>query len=80
MIKQLKEKHMPEDKMNLVDEKVELNKIRINSTDDPKVLFDKITSVETRFSTKLHKIKEKDKIAIMLSQAPIQHESVLANE
>ena len=36
----------PEDVMSLVDEKVELNKIRMNFTDNPKVLLEKITSVK----------------------------------
>ena len=49
VIKKLKDKFKFEDIMSLVDEKVELNKIKIKSIDDPKVLFDQITAVETRF-------------------------------
>ena len=66
--------------IDLVDENFELSKIRINSTDDPKALLDKITSVETRFSTKTHKIKEEKKTSVMLSQAPMKHKSALTKE
>ena len=57
--------------MSLVDEKVELNKIRMSPSEDPKNLFDWITAVETQFNTKRHKIKEEEKIAVVLSQVPI---------
>ena len=80
VIKKLKNKYKPQDIMSLVDKKVELNKIKMKATDDPKVLFDQITAVETRFQTKTHQIKEEDKIAIILSQAPMKYKTVLTNE
>ena len=80
VMKHLKEKHEPEDTTSLVDEKVELNKIRMNLTDDPKVLFDKITSAKTRFSTKTHKIKEEEQIAVTLKQVSMKFKHELTNE
>ena len=52
----------------------------MNANDDPKVLFDQIMAVETRFQIKTHKIKEKEKITVILSQALIQYKSVLTNK
>ena len=40
VIKQLKKKYKPKDIISLVNEKVELNKIRMKSTDNLKLLFD----------------------------------------
>jgi len=53
--------------MSLVNETVELNKIRMSSSENLKLLFDRIKSVETQFNTKTHKIKEEEKIAVILS-------------
>ena len=47
VVKQLKEKYKPEHIMSLVNEKVELNKIRMSPSENPKLLFDRIKSVET---------------------------------
>ena len=64
----------------MVDEKIELNKIHMSPSENPKCLFDKIKSVETRFNTKMYKTKEEEKIAVVLSQAPLQCKSTLTNE
>ena len=66
--------------MILVDEKVKLNKIKMKSTDNSKVLFNQITAVETRFQIKTHQIKEKEKIAVILSQALMKYKTVLTNK
>ena len=66
--------------MSLVDEKVELAKIRMKPKDDPKVLFDQITVIEATFQRKTHKIKEEEKIAAIMSQAPMKCKTLLASE
>ena len=53
--------------MSLVDENFELNKTKMNFKDDPKVLFDQIALVEARDNTKTRKIREKEKITVILS-------------
>ena len=56
--------------MNLVDEKLDLNKIRMTSNDEAKVLFGQIKAFEVRHNVKTKKIAETDKIVLVLSQAP----------
>lgn len=80
VIKDLTKKYKPEDIMSLVDEKVELAKIRMSSDEEPKKLFDRIIAVETRFNTKTRQIAEAEKIAVVLSQAPKQYQGVLTSE
>ena len=46
VIKKLKEKCKPDDIMSLVDEKMELKKVRMSPSENPKCLFDKIKFVE----------------------------------
>jgi len=80
VIKDLFKKYKPEDIMSLVDEKVELAKIRMSPNEEPKKLFDRIIAVETRFNTKTRQIGEAEKIAVVLSQAPKQYQGVLTSE
>ena len=42
--------------MTLVDERIELNKIKMKKREDPKKLFERIKAVETRFNAKMRKI------------------------
>ena len=80
VVKQLEERYKPEDIMSLVDEKIALNKIRMGQNEDPKKLFEKIKAVETRFNTKTKKISEAEKIAVVLSQAPLKYQAILTSE
>ena len=80
VVAEMMKKFKPDDVMSLVDEKVALNKIRMSSTDEPKLLFDQIKAVEVQYNTKTKKIAEADKIAVVLSQAPKIYQSVITSE
>ena len=52
----------------------------MGQNEDPKKLFEKIKAVETRFNTKTKKISEAEKIAVVLSQAPLKYQAILTSE
>ena len=61
-------KYKPDIIISLVDKKVALNKMCMNSNEDPKKLFERIKAVKVRCNTKIKKISKADKITIVLSQ------------
>jgi len=80
VVKQLEYRYRPSDTMALVDERIALNKISMKKKEDPKKLFERIKEVETRYNTKTRKIKEEDKMAVVLSEAPAAYQAVLTAE
>ena len=52
----------------------------MKKNEDSKKLFEQIKEVETRCNTKIRKIKEEDKMAVVLSEAPVAYQAVLTAE
>ena len=63
--------------MSLVDEKITLNKIQMDSNEDPTKIFDWIKAVETKFNTK---IKQDELITVVLIQSPKECQAALTSE
>ena len=66
--------------MSLVDEKMELGKMKIDKDEDPENLFNHIRAVETRFNAKTHETKEAESMAVVMSQAPKTCQAMLTSE
>ena len=71
------QKYKPDGIMSLVDEKIALNQIRMDSNEDTIKIFDRIKEVEHKFNTK---IKKEELIAIVLIQSPKEHRDALSSE
>ena len=52
----------------------------MSTVDYPKALFNQFASVEARINVKRCKIKEEEKIAVIVSQALMKYEAMLANK
>ena len=57
-----------------------LNKALMKSETDPATLFEQLSSVENKHDTDTRKIDEEDKIAVILTVAPKEHQAVLTIE
>ena len=62
------------DSIELVFEIIGLKKIRMRKNEEPKKLFEYIKAVEKAHTTKKKKTQESENIAIVLSQAPKEHQ------
>ena len=59
--KQLQEKFQPCDTMELVDEKIAMNNVKMKRNEDPKRAFERVKSVETMCDAKTKKTQEDEK-------------------
>ena len=66
--------------MSLVNEKVTLNKIYMGQNENHSKLFDRIKVVETYYNTKTKRIKEKESLVVIPSQALKKYQAVLTFE
>jgi hypothetical protein len=80
VIKALFKKFRPQDTISRVELRVMLNGIKMKKNDDPAVLFNQITSIKQMYNSSTKKIDEEDLIAVVLTKAPIEYQSLLTAE
>ena len=52
----------------------------MKDNEDPKKLFERLKAVEVIFNTPNHKIKEEDRMDVILSQSPREYQATLTVE
>ena len=60
VVKEFQSKCEPADAMSLVEERIALSVVKMKDNEDSKKMFKRLKSVEVRFNTPNHKIKEED--------------------
>ena len=80
VIDALFKKFQPVDTISRVEMRNRLNKIGMKPTQDPKVLFDKIASLQNAYNDSTRNIDEEDLIALVLDKAPKIYKSILTAE
>ena len=73
-------KYQPKDTINLVEARLELNKVKIKKDENPAKLFELLSGIENKYNQESVIVDEADLIATVLYVAPSQYQSVLATK
>jgi hypothetical protein len=71
------QRYMPQDTVTRVELRQMLNKVSMKTEDDPRGIFEHMSSIENRYTTPTQTIKKEDLIAVVLDAAANKYQSVL---
>ena len=78
VISSLKEKYQPNDRIAVVELKRKLNQVDLKEYEDPKILFERIATIENEYRNTSSSLSNADMIAIILEKALGKYASTLA--
>jgi hypothetical protein len=73
-------RYMPQDTVTRVELRQMLNKVSMKQNDDPRVIFEQISTIENRYTTGTQRIEKEDLIAVVLDAANKDYQAVLTCE
>lgn len=76
----MEKKFQPADTLTRVELRTKLNGVSMSKSEDPATLFEQISTIQNMFRMSSGQIDEADLIAVVISAAPREYQSVLANE
>lgn len=74
------QRYMPQDTVTRVELRQMLNKVSMKPNDDPRVIFEQISTIENRYTTATQTIETEDLIAVILDAAAKDYQAVLTCE
>ncbi len=74
------QRYMPQDTVTRVELRQMLNKVSMKPNDDPRVIFEQISTIENRYTTATQTIEKEDLIAVVLDAAAKDYQAVLTCE
>ena len=80
VVDELKAMYRPKDRISRVELRARLNKVKMNQTENPKVLFEQVAAIQNMFKSSELTIDDEEMIAVVLGQAPKCYTTVLATE
>ena len=80
IVAQLLAKLQPKDKVARVEMRQALNKVSMKDHDDPRTLFEQISTIENKYAGFTKKVEEEDLLAAVIDAAPAAYKPLLAQE
>ena len=80
VVEELKALYRPKDKISRVELRARLNKVKMNDSDNPRVMFEQLAAIQNMFKSSELEVDEEDLMAVILGQAPKAYANVLATE
>ena len=74
------QRYMPQDTVTRVELRQMLNKVTMKPNDDPRVIFEQLSTIENRYTTATQRIEKEDLIAVVLDAAAKEYQAVLTCE
>jgi hypothetical protein len=74
----MRKKYSPQDLVTRAELRNKLNNLSMADGDDPKVLFEEISTIENRYNIGTNRVDEADLIALVMQKAPKMYKSVIA--
>jgi hypothetical protein len=74
------QRYIPQDTVTRVELRQMLNKVSMKPNDDPRVIFEQISTIEDRYTTATQTIEREDLIAVVLDAAAKDYQAVLTCE
>ena len=78
VISSLKEKYQPNDRIAVVELERKLNQVDLKEYEDPKILFERIATIENEYRSTSSSLSNEDMITTVLEKAPGKYASILA--
>jgi hypothetical protein len=80
VVDELFKKYRPVDIISRVEMRLRLSKVSMKPSDDPRVLFNQLASIQSMYNSNTQKIDPYDLIAVVLEKAPDKYKSILTAE
>jgi hypothetical protein len=80
VIDELFKKYRPVDIISRVEMRTRLSQVSMKQDEDPRVLFNKLASIQSAYNNSTQKIDPYDLIAVVLEKAPSKYKSILTAE
>jgi hypothetical protein len=74
----MRRKYRPQDLVTRAELRNKLNNLSMADGDDPKILFEEISTIENRYNIGTNRVDEADLIALVMQKAPKMYKSVIA--
>jgi hypothetical protein len=74
----MRKKYRPQDLVTRAELRNKLNNLSMADGDDPKVLFEEISTIENRYNIGTNRVDEADLIALVMQKAPKMYKLVIA--
>jgi hypothetical protein len=80
VVDELFKRYRPVDIISRVEMRTRLNNVHMKANDDPRILFDQLTSIQNAYNDATRKIDPDDLTAVVLEKAPDGYKSLLTAE